>query len=130
MFDTLASVGFWMIIGGLVAEAIVIVAVPSGKREKTLSVIFLLTIDAGVWLEHAANSVLQAEHEKLLVSRLVDRELTPAQREDIAAQLRPFSNRPNRQKITLVQIENDSEVAKLTGQIEVALRAADWQFQT
>ena len=64
--ETLKSIGFWLLIFGLVAEAAIIVTLPSGRLEKRLSVLFTLTITAGVWIEEiGANAIDAAKDAEL-----------------------------------------------------------------
>jgi hypothetical protein len=73
---TLNWLGLQMIIWGLVAEAIVIVFVPSGSLEKGLSVFCTLIIAGGVWVEHvgaeALNGprILKADQQARVVERI------------------------------------------------------------
>jgi hypothetical protein len=52
--ETLALVGFWLIIVGLVVEAATIILMPSGTWEKIVSAICTLIIAVGVWWEEIA----------------------------------------------------------------------------
>jgi hypothetical protein len=128
--ETLKSLGLWLIIGGLVAEAAVIVFVPSGKTEKTLSVIFTLVIAAGVWIEHVGASALEAAHEaqaRLELAKLQGpRNLSPAAQGQILARLKTFGAKPFNIGVLIGGLEPGSELAD---QLIAILSAASWQLQ-
>ena len=78
--ETLNSVGLYLIIVGLVAEAVVVFFVPSGRSEKLLSISFTLVIALGVWVEHVGTEALSAP-----------RTLRDGQQAVIIAKLRTFN---------------------------------------
>jgi uncharacterized membrane protein len=67
-----SSVGFWILVGGLIGDVLVIGLVPSGKLEKVLAVLCTLVVIAGVAIEHAADA-----------QRFADRRLTAEQQHSI-----------------------------------------------
>jgi hypothetical protein len=62
----LKSAGIWAIVAGLIAEAVAIVAIPSGSNEKLVSVICTVVIALGVWVEHVGSAALEAPRQKLI----------------------------------------------------------------
>jgi hypothetical protein len=77
--ETLALVGFWLIIVGLVVEAATIILMPSGTWEKIVSAICTLIIAVGVWWEEIAAGESKAP-----------RHLLPEQQQRISARMAPF----------------------------------------
>jgi hypothetical protein len=77
--DTWRTFGFRLLVGALIAEALVIVIVPSGPLEKGLSVCCTLLIAAGVWIEEAASHAIAAP-----------RHLSDAERRQLTAKMQPF----------------------------------------
>lgn len=61
-----------MIIAGLVGEAIIIVFVATGTKEKALSVIFTLLIALGVWLEEIGGGAIEAREKAENALRLAE----------------------------------------------------------
>jgi hypothetical protein len=51
-----SSVGFWILVAGLVGDGFVIILVPSGKLEKILAVACTGVIIVGIAVEHVADS--------------------------------------------------------------------------
>jgi hypothetical protein len=117
----LESIGLWMIIGGLVAEAALFIdaifweLIPS-KPSKWLSFVFTLTIAIGVWLEHVgmaeAESVRRKPRRELLIGKI------PL----ITEALRSFGN------ITfdVGMGPNDGEVENFIWDLEPGLLNAGW----
>lgn len=67
--ECLVLVGLWLIIGGLAGEAALIVEgmlfeIISSKLEKSLTILFTVAIALGVWLEHAAASIVERSKER------------------------------------------------------------------
>lgn len=55
----LKRVGLWMVIVGLIGEAAVVLFIPSGALEKTLTITFTLIIALGVWVEEVGSDELE-----------------------------------------------------------------------
>jgi hypothetical protein len=105
-----SSVGFWILVVGLVGEAAVILFVHSGKLEKALSVICTVVIIAGVAVEHVADA-----------KRFSSRTLAREQQAEMAATLKPFAGTPFD-----FAVQTDSEPIALMEQIAAALKSAGW----
>lgn len=60
---TLETAGLWMIIAGLIGDAIIIAFVPSGTVEKVLSAVSSLIIAAGVLIEEIGSKAADAPRE-------------------------------------------------------------------
>lgn len=108
---TLKTVGLWLIILGLVAEAAVIIFVPSGSVEKSLSVTFTLVIALGVWVEHIGAESIAGP-----------RVLTQEQRGRIVDKLKQFSGTEYDVAIS----DSEPEILDLVLAIELVLSTAGW----
>lgn len=102
----LSSMGFWILIAGLVGEGLVIVLVPSGKLEKAFSVFCTIVIIGGVAVERIGDK-----------QRFGPRRLTPAQQEKIAIKLRRFAG----ERIDVLAYQGDVEPWFVADQIAGAL---------
>jgi hypothetical protein len=143
----LKLVGLWMIIAGLIGEAIVIVFVPSGPFEKILSVIFTLIIALGVWVEEVAGEAIEAREKAEADLKIAElnarvaeanqkaqeaslelakfrspRSVTNEKSEEMAAKLRRFSGTP----YDMVVSSNDSEISAFLLHIRAILDKAGW----
>jgi hypothetical protein len=115
--ETLKTLGFRLIIWGLIAEAIVIVFVPSGGLEKTLSAIFTLAIAAGVWIEGIGFDAIAA------MSKRTRREVLEGKLPLITETLKPFANISFDAGIG----PNDKDVEDFLWDLEPGLWAAGWK---
>jgi hypothetical protein len=82
---TVRFLGLQLLIGGLIAEAIVLVAMEAGLHERLLSALFTIAIAIGVWLEEVgghAIAVAEGTPRWLLLEPNVDR---------LPERLRPFA---------------------------------------
>src|ERR1700674_1657345 len=124
--EALKFVGLWMIIAGLVAEAAVIIAVPSGGLEKTLSVLFTLLIAAGVWIEHVGTAALEAVQQKeaALSQEQLRKQIGP-RRIDSETFLKALEGKPKAPAEIMFSRE-DGEAFQLAIQIRNLLREAGW----
>jgi len=108
-----SSVGFWVLVGGLVGEGLVISFVPSGKLEKALAVLCTLVVIVGVAVEHIADS-----------RRLADRTLSDGQVATIVADLKPFEG----QLFQITTFWDMREPLALSNRLYGALIAAGWKY--
>lgn len=108
----LSSTGFWLIIAGLIGEAIVIF-VPVGQRkvEKGLSLAFTVMIALGVAAEHIGDSEKNGP-----------RHLRDPQRTRIAAALKPFDH----QKFQMITYPRCDECSSTFMLIYGILTEAGW----
>jgi hypothetical protein len=106
----LKSVGFKLLIAGLIAEAIVIVAIPSGTLEKALTALCTIAIAIGVWFEEVGGDEIAAP-----------RRLTPEQQRRIASKMSPFKGL----RAVLGAIPPSAKNTDLLDQILQALKAAE-----
>jgi len=51
-----SSIGFWILVAGLVAEGIVLLFIPAGVKEKLLNLACIVIIILGIAIEHIADS--------------------------------------------------------------------------
>jgi len=106
-----SSIGFWILVAGLVGEGIVIVVVPSGKLEKALSVLCTILIIAGVTIEHVADA-----------KRFGPRRLSADQVQHLVTLLKPFAG----QEFSLA-VAPDPEAIDLLKTIDSVVNAAGWR---
>lgn len=99
--STLKKVGLWLIIAGLIGEAVTIIFVAPGTREKTLSVIFTLLIAFGVWLEEVGAEAIEAheKHEAQLILGELNARTAEAERNSLEAQVQLEKERAERLKL-------------------------------
>jgi hypothetical protein len=106
-----SSVGFWILMIGLVGDLIVIF-VPSGRTEKILATVFTVLVAIGVAVEHLADA-----------KRFAPRNLNVEQQELLVSKLKPFAG----QKVDFVVVyANEGECVHIGEQIESVLRKSGW----
>jgi len=114
--ETLKSWGLKSIIFGLVAEAVVIVFVPSGSLEKALSVVCTLVIASGVWIEEIGDRAIATQ------SRKTRREILAGKTTAITERLQPFAGTQFDCGLNM----NSGEQADFWWDLQPAITAAGW----
>jgi hypothetical protein len=114
MFDNPAlwsSVGFWILMVGLVGD-LILIFVPSGRTEKILATLFTLLITAGVFIEHKADS-----------EQFTPRNLSTEQQRLLVDKLKPFAGQTIK---FVVKYMNDEETSHIARQLLEVLGRAGW----
>ena len=117
----LERVGLWMIVGGLIAEALLIVdaltieSLPS-KLDKPLSAIFTVAIALGVWIEHVGAEAIKSRER-------APRHLERKQWAALIKTLRFFAP----QQFDVAALTSDPEAINFGREIESNLRSAGWR---
>lgn len=110
-----SSVGFWMLMVGLVGD-IILIFVPSGRTEKILATIFTLLIAAGVAVEHVADA-----------KRFAPRDLSEQQQDFLVSRLKLFAG----QKVDFViKYSTEEEPAHIARQLREVLVRGEWPSST
>jgi hypothetical protein len=105
-----SSVGFWILVAGLVSEGLVILFVSSLRLEKIFSVLCTIVIIAGVSIEHRADA-----------KRFAPRTLSPEQQDRLISKLMAASG----QKFSLTAV-GEPEALNLLKIVESVLLASGW----
>lgn len=113
---TLERIGLWLIIAGLIGEAILIIAaIPPekipGEAARVLSIICTLAIAFGVWVEHVGSAAVAAP-----------RRLTVRQRAILSDRLKTFSGTNFAMSVA------GAEAIDFAADIADALKASGWQW--
>jgi hypothetical protein len=107
----LETTGLWMIISGLIGDAIIIAFVPSGTVEKVLSAASSLVIAAGVFIEEVGSKAADAP-----------RELSENDARTLSKTLSEFSGTP-------FAVETDPAAEyKFVNALIAALQRAGWRW--
>jgi hypothetical protein len=105
-----SSVGFWILMVGLVGDFAVLF-IKSGKLEKRLAAIFTILIAVGVAVEHFADAELHAP-----------RLLTKSQQEQMVQKLKPFAGTP-----FVLAVDAEPEAINFMDDVASVLISAGWK---
>ena len=132
--ERLKAVGLWLIVMGLVAEAIMFLdailfgALPP-KLDKPLSVIFTLAIAAGVWIEYVGGNAIEAAKEKEAELAIAALKKTLATRQIKGDEfIKALEGKP-KAPVEIMFVKDDAECFHLAMQVRDFLKMAKWEVE-